>query len=292
MTALTANTYPADSSLIAPAAISLAAICSDGRGGEMAHGSTRPAPDFGDVCATLQQTELFAELTADELRDLAQSCIEQRLPARAQVFRRGSISDAVFVLCQGDVVVLRDQRGRPVQILARLGPGDLFGELGVLHDSERGATVRTTEPCRLLRIEKSAFLTFLENHSAVAAKLERMAAWRHCKNARAALDVDTRTDVRIRVDAEVTLVAADGRCRPAILENVSRSGLALTGVPADWGSKSAVAFTLIGGSRQLDVAARVAWRQDDTVGLQFTGGAASQGHRLSLFTRRLLETLR
>ncbi len=292
MTALmTTSTHRADSSLAARAAASLAAIRANAHGPATARRLT-PEPDLGGICDTLRQTDLFADLAVDGLLALAGICSQQVLAKHTQVFRRGDASDAVYILRQGGVVVLRDQRGRPVQILARLGAGDLFGELGVLHGVARGASVRTTRPCRLLRIEKQAFLSFLEKHTALTAKLEGMAARRHCHNARVALDVDTRSDVRIRVDAEVTLVPADGRCRSATLENVSRGGLSLTGAPADWGSKSAVGFTLIGADQQLDVTARVAWREGETVGLSFTGRAARQSHRVSLFTRRLLEELR
>ncbi len=280
--ALTAGPLRAGSSLAALAAASLAAVRA---------GDSRQQYDLARICECLRQTELFADLEGEDLRDLARICSEQTLPKHAQVFRRGDASDAVYVLRQGSVVVLRDQRGRPVQILARLSAGEIFGELGVLHGSDRGASVRTTRPCRLLRIGKRAFLRFLEDHGAITAKLEGLAARRHCHNARAALDVDTRTDVRIRIDTEVTLVPADGRCRAATLENISRGGLSLTGVPAEWGSKSAVGFTLIGAGEQLDVTARVAWRQGETVGLAFTGRAATQGHRVSLFTRKLLDEL-
>ncbi len=289
MTALTTSTLRADSSLAARAAASLAAIRAYGCGAATAR---RSKPDLGGICDALRQTEPFADLALDKLLALARICTEQSLPKHTHVFRRGDASDAVYVLCSGGVVVLRDQRGRPVQILARLGAGDLFGELGVLHGDARGASVRTTKPCRLLRIESQAFLHFLQRHGAVAAKLEGLAARRHCHNARAALDVDSRSDVRIRVDAEVTLVPADGRCRAATLENISRGGLALTGVPAEWNPRAAVAFTLIGAGQHLDVTARVAWRDGETVGLCFTGRAATQSHRVSLFTRKLLEDLR
>ncbi len=283
MSAQTTSIRRTDSSLAARAAASLAAVRAN---------AIRSEPNLGGICDTLRRTELFADLALGELLELARICTEQSAPKHTQIFRRGEDSDSVFIVCQGGVVVLRDQRGRPIQILARLGAGDLFGELGVLHGVARGASVRTTKPCQLLRIEKHDFLGFLKKHCEVQAKLEALAARRHCHNAKTALDVDTRGDVRIRVDAEVTLVASDGRCRTAILENISRGGLSLTGAPADWGAKAPVAFTLIGAGQQLDVTGRVAWRQDDTVGLAFIGRAANQSHRVSMFTRRLLEDLR
>jgi len=232
---------------------------------------------------------MFSGLEDPELRRLAARCTEEALLTDNLVFKRGEASDAVFIIREGSVAVFRDQRGRPVQELARLGVGGIFGELGVLHGVERGATVRTTGPCRLLRIEKQDFLRFLDEHEAIAARLEGLAARRHCHNAAVALDADTRSDVRIHIDAEVTLLPADGRCRSATLENISRGGLSLTAVPADWNRGKPVSFTLVFDGEQLNVTGRVAWRRGETVGLSFTPPTSSL--QVVRFSRKLRDSL-
>ncbi len=148
-----------------------------------------PAAELDDKVETLRRVGVFASLGESGLRRLASRCSEQRLPKDFQVFRRGDVSDAVYILCEGNVAVIRDQPGRPVQLLARLGAGEIFGELGVLHDVERGASVKTTKPCRLLRIASTSFLRLLEEHTEISVRLESLAARRHCSNSAKALDL-------------------------------------------------------------------------------------------------------
>ena len=203
------------------------------------------------------------------------------------VFRSGDESDAVFVVREGSVVVQRDERGKPIRLLARLNAGDVFGELGVLHRVARGATVRTTEHCRLLRIGKQTFRRLLAESASTEAKLEALAARRHCENSAVALE--RRREPRIRVDAQVTLLPAAEHCRAAWLEDISRGGLSISYVPASWTPEQSVSFTLIACGQRLCVTGRVAWRRDETIGLCFSGDLPGQADRVAHFTRALLD---
>ncbi len=288
------QTGPDNWSLAARAEASLAAIRARSRAPIPAHDDAIAAHDdrqtaLDAICETLRQTDVFANLGDRQLRRLARGCTEQALPKDHKVFQCGDPSDAVFVVREGSVDVLRDQRGKPLQRLARLNAGDIFGELGVLHGVERGASVRTAEACRLLRIDKKTFQRFLAENDATEAKLEALATRRHCYNAAAALD--SRKDARIRIDGQVVLLPAAERGRMTHLEDISQGGLAITGVPADWKPKLPVSFTLIAGSRRLCVTGRIAWRRGETIGLAFSGNIPGHGQRVSRFTRALLEEL-
>ncbi len=247
----------------------------------------RPGPDLDGIFETLRTTAMFADLGDWELHRLAKRCCEQSLPENSLIFRRGDAADALFIIREGDVVVFRDQPGKPVEVLARPAAGEILGELGMLHDVKHELSARTTEPCRLIRIEKRLFSSFLKEHVYLAARLESLAARRYRQDP--ALEDATRTNVRIRVGAEVTLVPSDGRCRSATLVNISRGGLSLSGVHPNWGPQLPVSFTLIGRDCQLDVTGRVAWQHDGTAGLAFTGRASNQINQVLRFTRRLLE---
>ncbi len=245
--------------------------------------------ELDGICEALRQTDLFANLGERRLRRLARGCTEQARPKDRMVFRCGDPSDAVFVICEGVIDVLRDQRGKPLKRLARLHAGDIFGELGVLHGVDRGASVRTAEACRLLRIDKRTFQRFLEANTATEARLEALATRRHCSNARAALD--TRDDPRIRIDAPVALLPAAEKRQTTHLEDISEGGLAITGVPATWQPDLPVSFTLAAGGRRLCVIGRVAWRRGDSIGIAFTGDVPGHGQRVVRFTRALLDEL-
>ena len=70
------------------------------------------------------------------------------------VVRQGAVGDQFFVLVSGSVEVTQGD-----QVLRRLGPGDWFGELALLRDVPRTATVTTTEPTELVQLDRDAFLT-------------------------------------------------------------------------------------------------------------------------------------
>ena len=82
---------------------------------------------------------------------------------------------------------------------------------------------------------------------------------------------------------------ADGRCRAARLENLSRGGLALSGAPADWNPGKPVGFNLIFDGQELNVTGRIAWRRGDTVGLAFA--APTSNLQIARFSRKLREKL-
>jgi NADH dehydrogenase len=72
------------------------------------------------------------------------------------IFNQGDIGDNVYVIEKGQCEVLKESRG-VLEHVADLGPGDYFGEMAVLADASRNATVRATAPSDLLLIRKNDF---------------------------------------------------------------------------------------------------------------------------------------
>ncbi len=89
----------------------------------------------------LSEAELFEQLAPGALADLAREAQLREHAAGSALCEQGAASNELLVLCRGDaeVEVLRDGRAVPV---ARLSPGQVIGELGVLTQSPRSATVR------------------------------------------------------------------------------------------------------------------------------------------------------
>lgn len=84
------------------------------------------------------------------------------LPAGATLIRQGDHPDALWVLERGRLsVAAADPDGRPRELPPVAAPG-YVGELGLLHDIPRTATVRTEQECTLLRIGGQDFLATLE----------------------------------------------------------------------------------------------------------------------------------
>ena len=92
-------------------------------------------------------------------------------PANAVIFREGDAGAEMFIIETGGVDILRNNRiDDPI---ANLGPGDFFGEMAILEDQPRFATVRTTADTRLMRIDRSAFANLISSNVEVSIRIMR-----------------------------------------------------------------------------------------------------------------------
>jgi len=112
----------------------------------------------------LKTVRLFSSLSDDQLRML-QPCLQLRSYSRnALVMRAGEETDALYIILSGRVkVLIPDEEGHEV-ILAFMGPNEFFGEMGLLDDQPRSASVETLEPCEMLRFSKTGFIACLKDN--------------------------------------------------------------------------------------------------------------------------------
>jgi CRP-like cAMP-binding protein len=108
--------------------------------------SSRPLRDV------LGRLTLFAELDRDALEGLARAATLVRARAGDTVVRQGEHSAAFYVLLSGRAETSIDGR-----VVGELHPGDSFGEIALLHDVPRTATVTALEPLMLCRLPAPAF---------------------------------------------------------------------------------------------------------------------------------------
>lgn len=90
---------------------------------------------------------LFRDLDADGLAAVRDAAVEVDFPAGRAIARQGEVGTGLFIIISGAVRVVRD--GRQV---ARLGPGEFFGELSVLDGAPRNASVVADEPTTCLAV--------------------------------------------------------------------------------------------------------------------------------------------
>ncbi|MFP5334934.1 MAG: sensor histidine kinase [Actinomycetes bacterium] len=103
----------------------------------------------------LRRSNLLAELPAADLADLVRAGRTVDYAPGEDVITEGSEPDAMYVLLDGEVEVIRNVAG--AELLVNVcGPGDLVGELGLVHGRPRTATIRARTPVRALRIEADA----------------------------------------------------------------------------------------------------------------------------------------
>jgi CRP-like cAMP-binding protein len=97
--------------------------------------------------ALLSRLPFFSELSDEEVQASASSADEVSVAEGRDIVREGDFSYDVFVIVDGSAKVHRDG-----ETVAELGPGDFFGEGGVLGKGLRAASVTTTEPTRLITL--------------------------------------------------------------------------------------------------------------------------------------------
>jgi CRP-like cAMP-binding protein len=116
---------------------------------------------------TLPKTPLFSSLPRHQVRLLIEGAELRRVPAGAFVFRQGEPGHDLFIIVSGQVAVMAPDE------IARLGEGSFFGEIALLTDRGRTATVRACTNTDLLTIPRPLFAKLLEESPEVLKVLLR-----------------------------------------------------------------------------------------------------------------------
>lgn len=122
---------------------------------------------------SLKRAPLFAELSRKELVQLARLSDDVEVPAGRVLCKEGDRGREFFVLVEGEVDVARN--GRKV---AALGPGDFVGEISLLEQTPRTATVTAKTPLRFFVLTPREFQQVLDENPSVERKILRTLARR------------------------------------------------------------------------------------------------------------------
>jgi len=88
------------------------------------------------ICEFLRPIELFKTLTPRQLTDVAEKVSKRHYDAGETIIRTGDLGQEFFLVSDGEVEVIRAD-----EEVARLGPGDFFGEVALISGEPRNATV-------------------------------------------------------------------------------------------------------------------------------------------------------
>ncbi len=185
----------------------------------------------------VQQAPLFSELSPEDARALVDSMEETQLPRGEVLFHEGDSGDRVYVVIEGKVKLGRHASDGRENLLAILGPGQMFGELSLFDPGPRSATVTAVTDSVLLGLSQERLLSWLDGRPVVAHGLLAQLAGR----------------LRRANDIVADLVFSDvpGRVAKSLLELSRRFG-----APAEGGIRVAHDLTqeelaqLVGASRE------------------------------------------
>jgi MFS family permease len=124
----------------------------------------------------LQSLDIFAGATRAALESLARSAIEEPVAAGTVLIQEGAEADDFFVLITGEVEVLAAGEAGTVQTLGTLTPPSYFGEIGLLEQRPRTATVKAVTQCSVYRINGADFVQAMTVASLSPAALGRVQA--------------------------------------------------------------------------------------------------------------------
>ena len=97
----------------------------------------------------LRNVELFDGLTESELNEVAAICDEKRFHRGDIIAKQGEPGDEFFIVTQGYVEVLLEE---PRRAVVNLGPGQLIGEMAVVDQGPRSATVQAVEESTVVQV--------------------------------------------------------------------------------------------------------------------------------------------
>ena len=126
------------------------------------------------ICEFLKGVEAFKNLTPHELTDVAERMTRRQFMPNEVIIHEGDAGEELFLISEGEVEV--DRAGREV---ARLGPGDFFGELSLMSGDPRNATVVAKKPVDTYVLGKPEFDAAIEASAGFREQLRRVYFARH-----------------------------------------------------------------------------------------------------------------
>ncbi len=109
----------------------------------------------------LESCKLFSALAPEDLAALQRVTREQSFPGGAEIFKEGDAGDALYAVKSGSVLITAVMGKGERQTLARVPPGEVFGELAVIDNQPRSATAQTEVDTTLYVVPRDALLELL-----------------------------------------------------------------------------------------------------------------------------------
>lgn len=114
---------------------------------------------------------LFQSLGPKEAGEINRLLETVALPEGERLFEEGDPGDALYIIRDGAMDILKRSRDGEEQVIASLGKFAMLGEMSLITEAPRSATAVAKQPCRLFRLSKARFLDLIQKDSLPAYKI-------------------------------------------------------------------------------------------------------------------------
>ena len=124
-----------------------------------------------DLFSVLKKVYFFKDLPQAQIKKIQQVCHQIEYQPKQIIFEEGSQADRFYIVAEGAVEVWKDYRLPEKDLLAVHERGHLFGEMALIDELPRSATVVAKEPTRLFYIDRDDFHAIIQNNSEIAISI-------------------------------------------------------------------------------------------------------------------------
>ena len=103
-----------------------------------------------------------------------QNILRERFGPGEVIFRKGDLGDKLYIVVDGEVDVVNEEAGKGETLIANLGAGDCFGEMALVSDRLRMATVRSRTGVNLISLDRQGFQALFSNLIPLRKVFEKM----------------------------------------------------------------------------------------------------------------------
>jgi uncharacterized protein YhbP (UPF0306 family) len=128
---------------------------------------------FGAEFHRERSYSVITDLPRQRVENIIASLQRLDVPAGETIVRQGAPADNFFIILDGEAEVVHEEGGEPTRI-ASLSPGQLFGEIAIMREQPRAATVRAVTDARLLALGRDTFRDLIAQSMEIAPDFDQV----------------------------------------------------------------------------------------------------------------------
>ena len=129
--------------------------------------------DVFEEAKQLSRVPLFSKLDASKLKLIAFTSEQLSMSDGDYLFHFNDPSDSIFLILEGTLEVIAEHEDGRVDVIVERQKNEIIGEMGVISNAPRSATIRAAGSATVLRIEADAFMNLLSENSSMSLYVMR-----------------------------------------------------------------------------------------------------------------------